>query len=252
MSTEECRFPCDPSDHLVRLLGAMRDMPESVRELEIRLGRTSGGRFVPGVDRDTFYRLERDFLDSPLLPSDRWTEVVDFMYVGKCGGRVRTRVLYDAASFEVVKEHVRKTTRGTVTLCRSDDADEGARVAVASEEAVEDLLPSCMPTHVRIKQRRTFVDVRQGRRTWCYELSRTWSGVTRSAAEVRQRTAEPEYEVECELVDEGQAYTHSVSDASLASSLLMKVNILLGDDPSSPLCVQGQTPANARQSPQRG
>ena len=57
------------------------------------------------------------------------------------------------------------------------------RVACALETPVTSPPDVCVPTHVRIKQRRVFRDVRDGAVVWSYELSKTWSASSRSVVE---------------------------------------------------------------------
>jgi hypothetical protein len=231
-------LPVAPPPFLVALVRKARDIPPSEREIEIRLGKTGPNAFAPGVSKDTFDALERDFLSLSLSTTDRWEEVVDFFHAHRREGKVRTRVRYDTTDMRIWPEHVAKRTAVSITVARHDDPEEGARIAAARERPVHDVEPACLPTHVRIKQRRTFSDVRDGRVTWVYELSKTWSGRTRNAAEYEQVHGEPVYEVECELVDEGGDYLSRTDDSTAALSLLMKASILLGDDPATPLLVE--------------
>ena len=89
---------------------------------------------------------------------------------------------------------------------------------------------SCLPSHVRVQQRRSFRDVRDGKVIWSYELSKTWSGSSRSGVEQKQHVCEPTYEVECELVDEGGAYASATGEERVAASLLAKAKLLMGED----------------------
>lgn len=229
----------DPPPCLVDLVRRARGLPASERELEIRLGRTGDDAFAPGVTKSAFDALERDFLALPLVTTNRWEEVVDFFHTHRTEGKVRTRVRYNTTDLRIEKEHIAKETIASLTVARSDDPQEGGRIAAARERQIHNVEPACLPTHVRIKQRKTFADVREGRVVWAYELSKTWSGRTRNAAEHVQMHGEPVYEVECELVDEEGAYLSRTDDHTAALSLLMKASILLGDDPATPLLVPG-------------
>ena len=78
-----------------------------------------------------------------------------------------------------------------------DDEDIAFRVMTSQELPVVDALPVvCIPTHVRIKQRRCFEDVRNGVVAWKYEFSKTWSANSRSVVEQLQHMSPPVYEVE--------------------------------------------------------
>lgn len=199
-------------------------------ELEIRLGTFANGVFLPGVTRNVFFSLECDLVNSPTLDAeDGWKEIVDYHYVVHRGGRVRTRVEYDDQRMELNKEHIVKTTRRSTVLGCGDDGDDVCRVALSLEEPIANPPTVCVPTHVRIKQRRRFRDVRDGRTVWVYELSRTWSANGREAAEHRQKTMDPIFEIECELCDEGREYLRKhPKDTFIAQSLIMKAEMLLG------------------------
>ena len=104
-----------------------------------------------------------------------------------------------------------------MTFRRCDDGDqtgEVCRVACATEVAEAHPPSTCVPTHVRVKQRRRFEDVRVGKVVWAYELSKVWSKSSSSVVEHLQPRATV-YEVECELVDEG-AYLANHTDAEVA------------------------------------
>lgn len=209
-------------------LAARRRAAPAHGELELRLGRREGGAFAPGVSREAFVQLERDMEEDPgLAAEERWVELVDYHYALRRGERARTRVEFDAQRMALATSHVAKRG-GAHVLLGDDDGGAACRVAFAAEEPVEP--PSaCLPTHVRIKQRRCFRDVRDGRVVWSYELSKTWSASSRGVVEHLQRTTEPAYEVECELVDEGGAYLGARTDAEVAASLCLKARLLLGD-----------------------
>ena len=208
-------------------------------ELELRLGSYVDGRFCAGVPKDVFDQLEQDMQDAhELTAEDGWSEVVDYFYPTARGERVRTRVTFDTQRMEVGTEHVVKQTSGSAVLQGEQGEDEegaaqggaACRIAWATETPLAEPAPgTCVPTHVRIKQRRCFRDVRAGKAVWSYELSKTWSAGGRSAVEHLQRVAPPVYEVECELVDEGGAYLVARADADVAASFLLKARLLLGD-----------------------
>lgn len=74
------------------------------------------------------------------------------------------------------------------------------------------------------------MDVRGEGVVWSYELSKTWSGNSKAVVEHLRSTTEPSYEVECELVDEKGEYRSSHTEQEMASSLLLKASLLLGDE----------------------
>lgn len=207
-------------------------------ELEVRLGRHTGGCFVAGVERDVFDQLERDMLDAPALQADsHWVEIADYFYNTPQGERARTRIHTDTERIELRKEHIVKERVHSLVLQRPEDRSDACRVSVSTERPLATPPQSCIPTHVRIQQRRRFLDVRDGRVVWAYELSRTWSASSRSVVEHAQHMTEPVYEVECELVDEGGHYCAARSDEEVAASLLVKARMLLGEDVNAPLDV---------------
>ena len=203
-------------------------------ELELRLGSFADGRFAPGVPREVFETLEADMQLLELEADPGWTELVDYHYTTGRHQHMRTRVTFDTARIELAREHVAKRACESAVLCR-DGSTEACRVAVSDEPPVAEVPPVCMPTLVRIKQRRCFQDVREGSVVWSYELSKTWSASSRSAAEHLQHHQEPVFEVECELVDAGRKYLAQRDDAQVAASLLLKAKGLLGEESTAEL-----------------
>ncbi|MEC7001378.1 MAG: hypothetical protein VXX04_06030, partial [Actinomycetota bacterium] len=201
-------------------------------ELELRLGsRTDDGRFVAGVPRNVLETLERELADAGLRADRGWTELVDYFYVDAAGRTVRTRVTFDSDRMTVGTQHVRKETLEDVIVCRDDDPLEACRMTACIEHPVDPPPASCLVNHVRVKQRRRFLDVRgDDHVVFSFELSKTWFAGSRDAVEFQQHNADPVYEVECELIDAGGAYLAARADSDVAESLLMKARMLLGDD----------------------
>lgn len=210
-------------------------------ELEIRLGLVGEG-FSPGVSKEAFEQLEADLLESEqLVPAERpWAEHVDYHYLDARGRRIRTRVHFDADAMAVSTVHVQKEVLERVLVRRPDGTEESARISVARETPVHDPPGSCVPTHVRVTQRRSFHDVRGGEVIWAYELSKTWSANSRSAVEYRQHECEPVYEVECELVDAKGTYLSSLTPQQVADSITLKAKLLLGADPEGAVVVAAE------------
>jgi hypothetical protein len=161
--------------------------------------------------------------------------VVDYFYCTRGSEQARTRVEFDVETLQLRTEHVVKERRQSAVLCRAEDAEEDddaemCRVACALERPLPDPPTSCVPTRVRLKQRRCFRDVRSDNVVWSYELSKTWSANSKKVVEYLQSTTDPAYEVECELVDADRTYRAANSDAHIAASLLLKARLLLGDD----------------------
>ena len=229
-----------------------REMEREEAEIEIRLGTFSFGKFTAGVEKKVFHQLERDMLDSPTLTTDnKWTEVVDYHYMDKGGNPIRTRVEYNTENMELKKEHIMKRSQESVILSPSTEEEgEACRVARSVETPVTDPPQMCIPTHVRIKQRKVFLDVRNGKKVWSYEIAKTWSANNRSAVEHLQNISEPRYEVECELVDDDGEYMKRREDSNVSSSLLLKSKRLMGVDDSSKMEVLFSS--LSRSSPQNG
>lgn len=231
----------DTNAQLTESVRCYRENPART-EIELRLGTYLPSGFQAGVTKDIFEQLERDLMEcATLQTSKKWTEIVDYHYIGEHGEPVRTRVEYDTEGMGLRRTHVSKQTQDVFVYGKGDDTIEACKITRSLELPVTDVRSTCIPTHVRVKQRKTFRDVRDGNVVWVYELSRTWSANSRSAVEHLQNVAEPTYEIEVELVDERGTYRDASSDAHIAQSLLMKACKLMGDDevtPSSVLSAQ--------------
>ena len=209
----------------------------------MRLGSYTDGRFTAGVTRDIFEQLLQDMQETQSLREDEgWTEMIDYHYTAQRDVKVRTRVSFDSQRMEMHTEHLTKESQQTVVFRRAEeDAMEACRIAWAKETPYPDPPQTCMPTFVRIKQRKTFRDVRHGVTVWSYELSKTWSAGSRSAVEHKQNMSPPTYEVECELIDEDGAYLASHTDEEVGASLLLKSALLLGEGPDAKLDILSKT-----------
>lgn len=199
-------------------------------ELEVRIGRFKNGKFMPGIERSEFDQLVSDFQSSSSLQGDEtWTEVLDYYYTCR-NVKTRTRVLFDSESMDVRAEHINKVTQSECVMNHVNDGEDIAfKLSFSIETPITDPPNVCIPTYVRIKQRRRFKDIREGKLIWCYELSKTWSANSRSAVEHAQHMSPPIYEVECELVDEERTYMKERCDEKVAMSFLMKSQLLLGE-----------------------
>lgn len=199
-------------------------------ELEMRLGQMNDS-FSPGVPRTVFEQLERDLVDTSDLCADPgYTEIVDYFYTLPRGRKVRTRVHFDSSTMEMRTEHVEKRMVTSFIASVSSDAGDTCRVEVSNELPVECPPQWAFINYVRVKQRRSFIDRRDGGDVWRYELSRVWSGTTRDSVEHSQHNSEPLYEVECELVDSLGAYMDQRNDLEVSKSLHLKMLMLLGYD----------------------
>lgn len=218
-----------------KVVSAFRDQLQRVEgvELEMRLGHGDAtGKFSPGVTKDIFKDLLSDLSDNPSLQSDRnWSELVDYYYVTTNGEMMRTRVEYDTSNMVVSTAHCMKENLTKALIRHPEESDgEVCRLSLSVEHPVMNPPEACVPTHVRVQQRRRFVDVRDDNVIWSYELSKTWSAPSRTSVEQKQHMCEPIYEVECELVDSKRRYMTESSDEYVGQSLLMKASLLLGHD----------------------
>lgn len=195
-------------------------------ELEVRLGVWDGGarRFSPGVNPLCFKDAERSLDQCTFWERvEEWHEETDvFLPDG-----VRQRVVETADG--VVRHSVAKKRLGSeVLLCTGPRASIGhdcgmdARVALNREQPVKvhGLVP-CQPTHVRVKQRKTYEMAH-----WRWDLSRVWAGDSKLDVERAQRTEAPQYEVELEMINP-DALLRAHSTAYIAESLLLKLGGLV-------------------------
>lgn len=219
-------------------------------ELECRLGALEDGRFSSGVPRDTFEQLERDM--SEVLVSDRlWNEHVDYFYLNSDGQTIRTRVTFDNRDMKMQTQHVRKEVLRSVLIARDDDLSDACRLTCAVEHPVDTPPVSVVINYVRVKQRKRFVDVRDGNEVWVFELSKTWAAGSRDAVEYQQHNVEPRYEVECELVDATGDYLASRTPAEVTESLLMKMKVLLGEDVDGHVSLVAASDRGRRKRPRK-
>ena len=215
---------------VVRRMVLQHSQCRPTSEIEVRLGKIVKNRFVPGVSKEEFDKLLGELLScKTLVGEEGWKEVVDYHYTLK-ESRVRTRVTFDSQTMTVQTDHVCKEQRSDLVLSLETDRECAFKIAVSNEIPVTSTPTMCVPTTVRIKQRKIFRDVREGKTVWSYELSKTWSACSRSAVEHAQMLNPPTYEVECELVDEEGAYLDSHSDTHVAKSFLLKSQLLLGEE----------------------
>ena len=214
-------------DAMRRLVATARDGDAAHFEVELRIGSMDEGDFVPGVPRAVFEEFHDD-LERCLVPDpDGWVELVDYFYTTQRHQQARTRVTFDRYKLELGRVHVVKTKEASLRLqLADDDGSAVCRLALNREVPLEHPPETCIPTHVRVQQRRRFCQ--RGHHAWAYELSRTWSASSRSAVEQKQHSAEPVYEIECELVDLDYLRTHT--DDHVARSLHSKALMLLGSE----------------------
>lgn len=225
-------------DAVTRCVRAFKPHHRKHGELEFRLGSVDEERFSSGVSREIFEQLERDMSDE-LLSDKLWTEIVDYYYLDASGATLRTRVTFDNRQMRLNTEHIRKEVLTSVLVCRDDDPGDACRISCSIEHPIDEPPVSVMINYVRVKQRKRFVDMRNGGEVWVFELSKTWSAGSRDAVEYQQHNTEPNYEVECELVDSNNEYLCDRTDVEVTESILMKIKMLLGEDVDGRISIVG-------------
>jgi len=200
------------------IVGLLRKNPEY--ELEARFG-TLNQRFQPGITR----KKMDDIIDmmqksNYVIGDDEWKEELDcyFMHDNKY---LRTRVKYDSNSMTVNPETTEKTLVKSVDyILKHEKKEEGSdiRISLKTENDVCNYPSSVNPILVRIKQHRRFVTANK---IWAFDFSMTWSGKTRSEAEIKQMNSDPIFEFECELMNTDILLEKT--NEYIACSLLLKM-----------------------------
>lgn len=210
------------SDDVLQVVERMFKNIEDDDEVELRIGQWAGGRFVPGVDRETVGALIQK-LDGCMTWSEqtRWEEMTDFY-----NGSTRLAVSYDEGSFEIQRQALIKQCSAKQLL--PTDGKYHMRVSRAKEKRVDiqESFPTVFkPSHVRIKQRKSYTYKPQNCNSngaWRYDLTMVWHGATKTEAEQWQRSEKPPvYEIEIEYVG-GVEYARRVGARHLAASMLLK------------------------------
>lgn len=196
---------------------------DGVCELEARLGRVHEHRFCAGVTRKTMDTIIEMMQDSPfVVGDDEWVEHQDFLYTIDDTPH-RTRVSYSADDMQATPTTIVKRPVQKVDILTGGEFD--IRVAVKREISVPNPEMCVTTDRVRIKQHRRF-KTRCG--TWCFDFALVWSGRTKTEAERKQCSSDPEFEIECELL-EPTRYLALHDDAYVATSLLLKMCDLVED-----------------------
>jgi len=194
-------------------------------ELEVRLGRAdpTTGEWMVGLTEPTFTEILTMFLKYAGWDNvTAWSDSHDYMYTVN-SATIRTSVKLDT-SMQI--SHIIKQRIDTVELRLRNFGR--ARVALMTETPVcAKMLPETVTPHlVRLKKRRSFT-----RGPWRFDLTRVWSGATRSGAEMMQSGGECTYEVEVEFVPEPEYWDEPKHTFTyIATSLLMKMVDVLSDE----------------------
>ena len=194
-------------------------------ELEARLGRFDGTRFVSGVTRSEMDAIMSMLQEADCIESDgEWTETQDFFYIYRTSN-MRTRVSYDADRMKTDMCTIEKKMLDCVDIVLGE---HGIRVAVKFETPSSHVPSAINTTCMRIKQTQRFsLRHSSGQRYFVFDFSMTWSGKTKFEAEQKQQTENPTYELECELVN--RDYLEHTDDY-ISESLLLKTCDLLSSN----------------------
>lgn len=236
-------------------------------ELEGRLGQISStGKFTSGVNAAFFIvLLNRMHLGRHWIEVTDWNESEDTYFETLSGKQVRQTRLFDTDNVEiklglVVCKDVLHVTTQAFDVADHDAAQQvtdpaaaaidvnrpvisadvnALRISCAKEAQVEDAdVPHVVtnPTHVRIKQRKSFYSASKGLdgARWRYDMTRTWSGGNREEAIASQRSEPARCEIEIEWIPpprrhgdwHSQAAVECLAEA-LSKSLIAKLHGLL-------------------------
>tara|TARA_B110000046_G_scaffold122450_1_gene129084 strand:- start:591 stop:1349 length:759 start_codon:yes stop_codon:yes gene_type:complete len=222
------RYPhlreCIP--RVTHLVGALRENPQA--EFEARFGLVDArNRFQTGVSRDDIDRvLDMMQSSSHITGESEWTEEQDFFFQGADGDMHRTRVRYTSEDMQVRAQTIKKHDLGQETFqvfYGAENAGCDMRVSLKMEEPIVRMQTCVKTTLVRIKQRRRFTTADA---LWAFDFAMLWSGASKTEAEQMQAASDPQFEIECELIDPVKALAVH-SDARIAISLLLKMCDLL-------------------------
>ena len=206
--------------------------PGAELELEARMGIFSSvdGRFKPGVapeEMDHIIKLLESCAE--WTSTDDWQESVVYYYTLPDGRSVRTTTTTTSAASSGTLFHVQKMAVANPVLLHTSPfkatGSQHVRISAGAEVLVseQDLPASILPTHVRIRQRKSFT-----RGNWRYDLTRVWEGNSYSAVEATQATTAPIHEVELECTGITDMFK-DLTDVYIATSLLLKVLDLFMD-----------------------
>lgn len=167
-------------------------------ELELRLGRRDDTGFQSTVDPDFFQDLEASLLAFQGWSSVDTEPVVSTAYIHS--DQIRTTTTWVGTQPQIT--HHRKQRRGECFGVHTCDAGEprmyDLRVSLNTETPVPSHSVDAVvePTLVRMRRRRSFV--LDG--IWRFDLTRSWTGKSRSDVENQMATQPPDHEVEIEYV----------------------------------------------------
>ena len=208
----ECTEP------LVRMIDQFKTC--SQHELEFRIGRMVDGAFRPGVPARFFAQFDALLGSSRTIRSGQPQQTHVFYHRGPTGAALRTEVAFESEGLLVRPRTIEKVRLACVTI---DMGAHAARITLSKEVPTARVVPIVDTVHVRIRNRTGHAYTGKSDAPFVrYDMTKTWSGRTKSDAERRQRADQtPAHELECEMLH-NRVYMQE-SSADLAASFLAKL-----------------------------
>lgn len=229
------------------------ETPQGAYELECRFGVWKGQYFQSGVSKAFVEKILAMFETfTQWSKVSDWEETHNYFYADQDSSLPMVRT---TASFQtdpktgrkrIVTEHIRKYPRTKMDFqyltiggnggIFSDGTDfhYDIRVCLNYEEKVSDQdLPSIVnPSSVRIKSRKSFYykseEFPSAEPLWRFDITRSWDGVSRSDAEMKQRNGNTTFEVELECLNPRALMVSPKHDTFyVACSMLLKMKDFL-------------------------
>jgi hypothetical protein len=217
-----------------KLTTQMEKMIQKVRkqpglELEFRLGKFGDAGFEPGISQEFFNDVvaDLDTFDDMRTLNQLWEEEMD-VYYELNGIAYRSRVSYPNEDMHITTKTITKTKLQNIDVQTNSPYD--FRIALASECPVDNATLPCvvMPSLVRLKHVKRYELCKNDcKPTWLFDISKSWTGKSRTAAEESQHSNMPTFNVECELIDTEQ-YLRAKTNNYMAESMLQKARGLIG------------------------
>lgn len=219
-------------------------------ELEARFGKWMGQYFQSGVSKQFVEQILSMFDTFGQWESvSPWEETHDYYYkvLSSPDSTVRTTASFVSDPLSgrkyIKTEHIRKHVQHKFDCqyvnmgCNAFQYD--LRMSLSYEENVrDDELPSIVnPSYVRIKSRKSYFykseNIPQKQPLWRFDITRSWSGNTKTQAELSQKMGNTTYEVELECLDPHALMVSPQHDAFYVScSMLLKMKDFLSYDGS--------------------
>ena len=193
-------------------------------ELEARFGKWKNNKFTSGVSRQQMDTIIDSLKQSCFIHCDgEWSEQQDFFFMSE-DKHMRTRVIYDSDKMKITSNTIHKLPISSKIFTTNSHFPD-IRVDLKLEEAITNPPDVVQPTTVRIKQSRRFYIENKKGRVWAYDFSMTWTGKTKTEAELLQMKEDPVFEIECELLNYDD-YVYKNTDMYIAASILLKMTDL--------------------------